>query len=41
MAELPHVIVPHPLGGLKPPAVRAKVSDMVVDEVAAALTRRP
>ncbi len=39
MPELPHVIVPHPLGGLKAPAVQAKVSDDVLDEVLAALTR--
>ena len=39
LAELSRVIVPHPLGGLKPEVVRTKVSDTVVDEVLAALTR--
>ena len=32
------MIVPHPIGGLKPEAVRRKVDDAVVDQLLASLT---
>ena len=35
---LPHLSVPHPLGGLKPDAVRAK-AEPVIDELLALLQR--
>lgn len=38
LAELDRVIVPHPIGGLKPEAVRRKVDDEVVDQLLASLT---
>ncbi len=38
LAELDRVIVPHPIGGLKPEAVRRKVDDAVVDQLLASLT---
>ena len=38
LADLDRVIVPHPIGGLKPEAVRRKVDDAVVDQLLASLT---
>ncbi len=37
MPDLPHVLVPHPLGGVKEDAVRAKTVP-VVDDLIDALT---
>lgn len=39
MAALPYVIVPHPLGGLKPEAVRAK-AEPVAERIIELLTSR-
>ena len=39
LAALPHVVVPHPLGGLHPEQVRAKVDASIVEGVLAALAR--
>lgn len=38
LGELARLIVPHPLGGLKPERVRARVDDGVVDALESALT---
>ena len=38
LADLDRVIVPHPIGGLKPEAVQRKVDDAVVDQLLSALT---
>ena len=38
LADLDRLIVQHPLGGLKPDRVRARVDDDVVDNLVAALT---
>jgi hypothetical protein len=38
-ADLPHVIVPHPIGGLRPPQIAPKVTPEVLAQVRAALTR--
>ena len=38
LADLERVIVPHPIGGLKPEAVQGKVDDVVVDQLFSALT---
>lgn len=39
LPSLANIIVPHPIGGLKPEVVREKVTPEVVDRVLAALTR--
>ena len=39
LPELERIIVPHPLGGLKPDAVRAKVPQ-IMDELYSALVAR-
>ena len=38
LADLERVIVPHPIGGLKPAVVQGKVDDAVVDQLLSALT---
>ncbi len=38
LADLERVIVPHPIGGLKPETVQGKVDDAVVDQLLSALT---
>ena len=37
LPELDRLIVPHPLGGLKPERVRARIDDGVLDRLEAAL----
>ncbi len=37
LPELDRLIVPHPLGGLKPERVRARIDDDVLDRLEAAL----
>jgi hypothetical protein len=37
LPELAHVLVPHPIGGIKPEAVRVKAAPLI-DEILAALT---
>ena len=38
LADLERLIVPHPIGGLKPDVVRRKVDEAVIDELERALT---
>ena len=40
MADLTYIVVPHPLGGIRPDAVRAKARD-AVDALESALLGRP
>ena len=37
LPDLDRLIVPHPLGGLRPERVRARIDDAVVDRLEAAL----
>ena len=39
LPELQRIIVPHPIGGLKPEAIEGKVGEDVIDQLQAALTR--
>lgn len=38
LPALERIIVPHPIGGLKPEAIAGKVGDDVIDQLHAALT---